>query len=223
MSLSNTVSGPASTLCSTPGGYVVQMMSLLQKLLYSGRMPSATVLLFSLLALLIVMLLPATFYWQYRSRLWWQLAVGVVAFVVTQDYSMLQDKADIGPSFLGTTVLFGLLYLPLLVWWQGSRYLAGRVAGRRINELPLAWHEWLVLLVLAAVVHLIFFVVFHALDLMSSDVLRAGSNVVNCLLYLAQPFKAEAYRDVFNMLLATLPALTLAILLAACFATERRQ
>jgi len=171
-----------------------------------------------------VAILPATFYWQYLRRHWWRLGAGLSAFVLMQDWLMWKDKGSIGETFFGAAALFGLLYLPFVVLWEGNRYLARKLAGDAYAAVPLRASEYLLLVALSIPMHLLLFVVINVTNLTNVlvlDVLQGGSNIVNCLFSLAEPVSLQAYADALNILLAAIPVLLSATALAAWFRRSR--
>ncbi|MFL9878857.1 hypothetical protein PQR63_10705 [Herbaspirillum rhizosphaerae] len=172
-----------------------------------------------------VVILPATFYWQYIRRQWWRLGVGLSAFVLMQDWLMWKDKGSLGETFFGATALFGILYLPIVALWEGNRRLARKLAGDAYAEVPLRASECLLLIALSIPMHLLMFVVINVMsvtNVFALDALQAGSDVVNCLFSFAQPVSLQAYRDALNILLAAIPVLLSVTVLASWFRRSRR-
>ena len=194
------------SLCRTPGAYATQATSLLQLFPRDGPGPGATMLMLSLLAV---------FYWQCRSRHWWQLGSALTAFVLMQDWLMRQDRGSMGQTFFSAAALFGMVYLPLIALWESNRRLARKIAGDAGCEVALRASEWLLLALLSVPVHLLLFVVISALDVLDVHALRHGGAIMNCLFSFAQPVNLLVYRDALNMLVAAIPALVLATMLVA--------
>ncbi|WP_157739284.1 hypothetical protein [Herbaspirillum sp. meg3] len=137
---------------------------------------------------------------------------------------MWKDKGSIGETFFGAAALFGLLYLPFVVLWEGNQYLARKLAGDAYAAVPLRASEYLLLVALSIPMHLLLFVVINVTNLTNVlvlDVLQGGSNIVNCLFSLAEPVSLQGYGDALNILLAAIPVLLSATALAAWFRRSR--
>ncbi len=195
-----------TSLCLTPGGFLTLPN------FSAADVSVASLVHFSLMAVLFAML-PALLYWQHRRRRWWAMGAGLTAFILVLDHLMLKDRGSIWQTLVATGILCGPSYLALTVFWAAMRGMGHAVSGGRTAALSSA--DCVAIALLAIVAHLLFFIAATIAGVASTALLNAAGDFVNCLYHLARPVDFRSHGDQLNMLFAALPTLVLATLLQA--------
>jgi len=205
-----------TSLCRTPGGFLV-LPSFTEADIVAGAY-AVSITQFLLMSVLVAML-PALLYWQYRRRRWWAMGAGLAAFVLALDHLMLKDRGNLWQTLAATMILFGPSYLALEAFRAAIRRLGHAVSG--VAATALSWSDRAALVILTIMAHLMFFVIATIADIASAARLNIAGEFVNFLYRLARPVDFRTHGDQLNMLLAALPTLVLATLLQAWLRRRR--